>query len=73
MIYDELCLGVVREESRAEYHRIMASLIDQGAEGIVLGCTEIELLIDPDGESAVPLYPTSRIHAEEAVAWALAE
>lgn len=73
VIYDELCLGIVREESRAEYQRIMTSLIDRGAEGIVLGCTEIELLIDPDGESAVPLYPTSRIHAEEAVSWALAE
>ncbi len=73
VIYDELCLGVVREESRAEYQRIIASLIDQAAEGIVLGCTEIELLIDSDGEFGVPLYPTSRIHAEEAVAWALAE
>lgn len=71
VIYDELCLGVVREESRAAYERIMQTLIAEGAQGIVLGCTEIELLIDPDGASAVPLFPTSRIHAEAAVDWAL--
>lgn len=73
VIYDELCLGIVREESRAEYERIIQSLIDQGAQGIVLGCTEIELLIDPEGASPVPLYPTSRIHAEAAVDWSLAD
>lgn len=71
IIYDELCLGIVREESRAEYERIMQWLVEQGAQGIVLGCTEIELLISPDSESIVPLYPTSRIHAEAAVEWAL--
>lgn len=70
-IYDELCLGIVKEESRAEYERIMQSLVDSGAQGIVLGCTEIELLIDPESDSAVPLFPTSRIHAEAAVDWAL--
>ena len=73
IIYDELCLGIVREESRAEYQRIMRSLVDQGAQGIVLGCTEIELLIDPGDESIAPLFPTSRIHAEAAVEWAIAE
>lgn len=71
VIYDELCLGVVREEGRAEYERIMQGLVNRGAEGIILGCTEIELLVDPDGDSAVPLFPTSRIHAETAVDWAL--
>lgn len=71
IIYDELCLGIVRDESKAEYERIIQTLIDRGAQGIVLGCTEIELLIDPDGESAVPLFPTSLIHAEAAVKWAL--
>ncbi len=74
VIYDELCLGVVREESRKEYQRIMRAIIERGAEGIILGCTEIELLIDPrtpfDG---IPLYPTSRIHAEAAVEWALGQ
>lgn len=73
VIYDELCLGIVREESRAEYIRIMEALVDNGAEGLILGCTEIELLIDPDQAWRVPLYPTSRIHAQAAVDWALEE
>lgn len=73
VIYEELCLGVVREESRAEYIRAMDALVDNGAEGIILGCTEIELLIDPDVAWRVPLYPTSRIHAQAAVDWALEE
>lgn len=72
IIYDELCLGIVREESRAEYQRIMRALVESGADAIVLGCTEIELLIDPADTSIAPLYPTSRIHAEAAVEWALA-
>lgn len=71
IIYDELCLGIVREESRAEYQRIMRSLVDRGAHGIILGCTEIELLIDPEDDSIAPLLPTTRIHAEAAVDWAL--
>jgi aspartate racemase len=72
VIYDEVCLGIIREESRAEYERIMRSLIDSGAQGIILGCTEIELLVDPDSRfEGIPLYPTSRIHAEAAVDWAL--
>lgn len=71
IIYDELCLGIVREESRAEYHRIMQGLVERGAQGIVLGCTEIELLVNPDVPFQVPLYPTTRIHAEAAVDWAL--
>ena len=73
IIYDELCLGIVREESRREYHRIMQGLVDRGADGIILGCTEIELLVDPDDDSIAPLLPTTRIHAEAAVEWAIAE
>ncbi len=73
VIYEELCLGIVREQSRAEYERIMRSLVDRGADGIILGCTEIELLIDPDDDAIAPLLPTTRIHAEAAVDWALAE
>lgn len=72
VIYDELCLGIVREESRKEYRRIIRKLIKDGAEGIILGCTEIELLIDPAKTiNGVKMFPTSRIHAEAAVDWAL--
>ncbi|MFJ8431367.1 aspartate/glutamate racemase family protein [Kitasatospora sp. NPDC094019] len=70
VIYEELCLGVVREESRAEYRRVIAELVTAGAEGVILGCTEIELLVGP-GDSAVPVFPTTRIHAEAAVTAAL--
>ncbi|MCX4683424.1 aspartate/glutamate racemase family protein [Kitasatospora purpeofusca] len=70
VIYEELCLGVVREESRAEYRRVIAGLVAEGAEGVILGCTEIELLVGPD-DSPVPIFPTTRIHAEAAVTAAL--
>jgi len=72
VIYEELVLGNVYEESRQEYIRIMENLVAAGAEGIILGCTEIELLVKP-GDSRVPLFPTTRIHAEAAVEYALAE
>jgi len=71
VIYEELVLGAVYEESRQEYIRIMENLVAAGAEGIILGCTEIELLVKP-GDSQVPLFPTTRIHAEAAVEYALA-
>ncbi|MER3387853.1 MAG: aspartate/glutamate racemase family protein [Microcella pacifica] len=71
VIYEELVLGEVSERSRAEYRRIIAALDDRGAQGIVLGCTEIELLIEQH-HVAVPLFPTTRLHAEAAVEWALA-
>ncbi|GHF40483.1 aspartate racemase [Kitasatospora xanthocidica] len=70
VIYQELCLGVVREESRAAYRRVIGELVAAGAEGIVLGCTEIELLVRQE-DSPVPLFPTARLHAEAAVAAAL--
>ena len=74
VIYEELCLGTVRQESRTEYERIMRDLIKRGAVGIILGCTEIELLVDADTPfEGIPLFPTSRIHAEAAVDWALSE
>lgn len=72
VIYDELCLGIVREESRQRYSEIMGGLAAAGAEGIILGCTEIELLVQ-EGDSPVPLFPTTRIHALAAVQWALNE
>ncbi|MDQ0843200.1 aspartate/glutamate racemase family protein [Streptomyces sp. V1I6] len=71
VIYDELCLGVVRDESRARYQKVIGELVDAGAEGVVLGCTEIELLIGP-GDSPVPVFPTTRLHALAAVEAALA-
>jgi aspartate racemase len=71
VIYEELCRGVVREESRAAYREVMARLVAAGAEGIVLGCTEIELLVDAE-DAAVPLFPTTRLHVEAAVARSLA-
>ena len=67
---NELVLGNVYEESRQEYIRIMDRLVKAGAEGIILGCTEIELLVRA-GDSQVPLFPTTRIHAEAAVEYAL--
>ncbi|MFI2368624.1 aspartate/glutamate racemase family protein [Streptomyces sp. NPDC018833] len=71
VIYEELCLGVVREESRAAYRQVIDGLVARGAEGVILGCTEIELLIGAD-DSRVPVFPTTRLHAEAAVTAALA-
>lgn len=70
VIYDELVHGVVREASRDEYRAVIRRLVSRGAEGVILGCTEIELLIGAD-DSAVPVFPTTRIHAEAAVEVAL--
>ncbi|KRF39238.1 aspartate/glutamate racemase family protein [Terrabacter sp. Soil810] len=71
VIYDELCLGVVTEESRQAYREVIARLVAAGAEGVVLGCTEIELLVD-QSDSHVPVFPTTRLHVEAAVTAALA-
>lgn len=72
VIYEELCLGITREESRAQYREITAELVERGAEGIILGCTEIGLLVDQT-DSPVPVFDTTRIHGETAVAFALEE
>jgi aspartate racemase len=72
VIYEELCLGVVREESRQAYREIIGRLVEAGAEGIVLGCTEIEMLVS-SGDSSVPVFPTTRLHVEAAVDAALGE
>ena len=71
VIYDELVLGDIKPESRAHYLRIMERLAQSGAEGIILGCTEIGLLVH-DEDSSVPLFDTTRIHAVAAVEYALA-
>ena len=70
VIYNELCQGKIVPASKAEYVRVMQSLVTQGAEGIILGCTEITLLVGEDDVS-VPVFDTTRIHAEAAVAFAL--
>ena len=71
IIYDELVLGVVDEGSRRRYEEIIDGLVEQGAEGVILGCTEIELLVDPDDERWM-LFPTTKLHAIAAVDAALA-
>ncbi|MDJ0769330.1 MAG: aspartate/glutamate racemase family protein [Ilumatobacter sp.] len=71
VIYDELVQGVVRDESKAAYLEVIGRLVDRGAEGVIAGCTEIELLVTAEDVS-VRYYPTTRLHAEAAVAAALA-
>jgi aspartate racemase len=71
IIYDELCVGVIKEQSRREYRRIMEWLTAQGAEAIILGCTEISLLVDQH-DANVPLFDTTAIHARSAAEEALA-
>jgi aspartate racemase len=70
VIYDELCRGVVSDESRRVYREVIDRLVAAGAEGVILGCTEIELLVGP-GDSPVPVFPTTRIHVAAAVEQAL--
>jgi len=69
-IYEELVAGEINPESRESFMRIIDGLIQRGAQGIILGCTEIGLLVK-DGDCAVPLFDTTRIHALAAVDWAL--
>ncbi|MCB0162728.1 MAG: aspartate/glutamate racemase family protein [Anaerolineae bacterium] len=71
VIYDELCLGVVKAASRQEFLRIMADLRDAGAEGIIEGCTEIVMLVQQT-HTDIPLFDTTAIHAESAIELALA-
>lgn len=71
IIYQELVVGRVEPSSRAAYLRIIADLVARGAEGVVLGCTEIMLLLRPQ-DCSVPLFDTTALHAEAAVTWALA-
>lgn len=71
IIYEELCLGTIRPESRQVYQAVMAALVAQGAQAIILGCTEISLLVG-DQDSSVPLFDTTAIHARAAALLALA-
>lgn len=70
IIYEELCLGVVKAESRAQYRRVIQDLASHGAQAIILGCTEISLLVS-EHDSSVPLFDTTAIHARAAALEAL--
>ena len=71
VIYDELVRGVVRAESQLAFRGVIARLVAAGADAIILGCTEIMLLVGPE-DSSVPLFDTTSLHAQAAVDWALA-
>ena len=70
VIYEELCLGKIEQQSKADYLRIIALLAEQGAEAVILGCTEIGLLVSQN-DTGVPLVDTTMIHAQAAVDFAL--
>jgi len=70
VIYEELCRGIVRDESRDAYRKIIRRLAEQGAEGIILGCTEISMLISQE-DSPVPVFDTTALHARKAAEYAL--
>ncbi len=71
IIYEELCTGVVRDASRAIYQRVIAALAARGAQAVILGCTEITLLVKP-ADSSLPTLDTTVLHAQAAVDFALA-
>ncbi len=70
IIYDELCVGVVNAASRDAYRAIIARLVEKGAQAVILGCTEISLLVGP-GDATVPLFDTTALHAQAAADRAL--
>ncbi len=72
VIMKELSLGVLKGESRARYLKIVEDLAGRGAQGVILGCTEIPLLVRPE-HTSVPLFDTTALHAEEALNWAIGE
>ncbi len=72
ILYNELCLGEVREASKNAFKQIIAGLVGQGAQGVILGCTEIPLIVRQE-DYDIPLFDTTAIHAEAAVDYALQE
>lgn len=70
IIYQELCLGHIEQASKQEYIRIVNKLTEMGSEGVILGCTEIGMLIGQD-DTNTTLYDTTKIHAAKAVEWAI--
>ena len=72
IIYDELCVGIISDTSRNVYQQVIESLTARGAQAIILGCTEIGMLVKPE-HSALPLLDTTDLHAQAAVAFALGD
>ncbi len=72
VIYEELCLGIISDRSKAEFLRIIGALAARGAKGVILGCTEIGLLID-QSDTPLPVFDTARVHALAAAELALSE
>ena len=70
VIYSELCRGVISESSRTRFQQVVSELVSMGAEAVILGCTEIGLLLQP-GDASVPLFDTTALHAEAAASFAL--
>ena len=70
VIFDQLCQGQVLEQSRRQYQQVIESLAGQGAQGVILGCTEISMLIGP-GQAVIPLFDTTAIHARRAAEMSL--
>ncbi|ENP9228451.1 aspartate/glutamate racemase family protein [Yersinia enterocolitica] len=70
IIYEELCLGIINETSRQDYRRIIGHLEEQGAQGIIFGCTEITLLVNAQ-DAKVAVFDTTAIHAKAAAQYAL--
>ncbi|RDI97149.1 aspartate/glutamate racemase family protein [Dyella solisilvae] len=70
VIYDELCVGLVRDESRKVFLEIIGRLVTKGAQAIILGCTELSLLVRPE-DASVRLFDTTAIHAADAARWSL--
>jgi aspartate racemase len=70
ILYSELCLGDIKELSKGKFKNIIQNLVDRGAQGVILGCTEIPLIVSQD-DYAIPVYDTTRLHAQAAVDFAL--
>lgn len=71
IIYNELARGVIKDDSRQAFLRVVNTLIEQGTEGIILGCTEIPLIVKQE-QVAIPVFNTTELHAKAAIDWALA-
>ncbi len=72
IIYEELCLGIIKQDAKSYYIQVVEELVQAGAQGVILGCTEIGLLIQ-QGDISVPVFDTAAIHAQTAVSMAIQE